>query len=226
MHPLKSDPQGWLRTQSGGWRFDLAPGVGCIQRYGFSHGSGGNRAWKVAKLLRVDGRRLGSALGLLFVAVSLLANRPERTASIFFMVNRSAIALLYPLIASLVMLIPSGVPTVQAVAAILGGAVGLAGSIGNALRVRRSSGLPEPSEQPIRSSSCVGFGLLFRQWIRPAGRSWHRDLRCGLGILPDDPVRHPEHPGPPIRAAENRPRIAARHRASRRPSRILGYVPT
>ncbi|HEX2421405.1 MAG TPA: hypothetical protein VHL55_07380 [Acidimicrobiia bacterium] len=118
----------------------------------------------------------GVLLGLLFVAVSLLANRPERTASIFHMVNQSVIALLYPLIASLVMLIPSGVPTVQAVAAILGGTVGLAGSIGNALRVRRISGLPEPSERPIRYlPAALGSGFYFA-----SGFALLADRRIGI----------------------------------------------
>jgi hypothetical protein len=108
----------------------------------------------------------GVLLGLLFVAISLLASRPERTTSLFLMVNQSTIALLYPLVASLVMLIPSGVPTVQGVAAILGGAIGLGGSILAAYRVRRVGGLPTLRERFVRDLPAVlGAGIYLASGI-------------------------------------------------------------
>jgi hypothetical protein len=118
----------------------------------------------------------GVLLGLLFVAISLLANRPERTSSLFLMVNQSTIALLYPLVASLVMLIPSGVPTVQGVAAILGGAIGLGGSIRSAYMVRRAGSLPRLGERLARDMPAVfGAGLFVA-----SGLALLADRRIGI----------------------------------------------
>jgi hypothetical protein len=69
-------------------------------------------------------------LGLLFVAVSLLASGWRGSGRLSMVINQSGIELLYPLIASLLMLVPAGVPVAHGIGLLLLSAAGLATSIG------------------------------------------------------------------------------------------------
>jgi modulator of FtsH protease len=109
-------------------------------------------------------------LGLLFVAISLLASGWRRSGRLSFVVNESGIELLFPLLASLLMLVPGGAPIVHGLGLLLLAASGVA----TALRGARSA--PRPTAVRIRWTDAISVIAMLLYGL------------SGIALLADAPI--------------------------------------
>ena len=111
-------------------------------------------------------------LGLLFVAISLQSGSWRRSVRLSLEVNQSGIELLYPLLASLLMLVPAGAPTVHGGGLLVLSATGLVSSIrrgGHGADAPRSAMRPSWNNV-VGATAALLYGV------------------SGIGLLLDEPI--------------------------------------